>query len=131
MRKRSALAPVLVSFLFVNALTLVFHKRLAAAGFDTDVLLLGNVFLLLVIGTSYFIARRGVTHQSTHRFLQSVYSSILLKLFVIAIAAFVYIAISKQALNKPALFTLMGLYLLYSFFEVRALTALLRKNTNA
>lgn len=131
MRKRSALLPIYIIFLFVNIVALVLGKRLTAFGFDIEVLLWGNIFLLIVIGTSYAIARNGVTHQSTHRFLQGVYSSILLKLFVIAIGAFVYIAISKQALNKPALFTLMGLYLLYSFFEVRALTALLRKNTNA
>jgi len=60
-----------------------------------------------------------------------VYSSILLKLFICLIAAFVYISIYKKDLNKPAFFTLMGLYLLYTFLEVSVLLKALKQQNNA
>ncbi|MBD0293586.1 MAG: hypothetical protein ICV84_00060, partial [Flavisolibacter sp.] len=46
-------------------------------------------------------------------------------------AAFIYIATFRKDLNKPALCTLMGLYLVYTFIEVSLLTKTLKQNTNA
>jgi hypothetical protein len=46
------------------------------------------------------------------------------------IAAFVYISINKTGLNKPALFTCMGLYLLYTFMEVGALMKMLKRKSH-
>jgi hypothetical protein len=54
----------------------------------------------------------------------------MVKLFACIIAAFIYIATAKDGVNKAALFTLMGLYLVYTFIEVGILTKLLRQKSN-
>jgi hypothetical protein len=55
----------------------------------------------------------------------------MIKFFLIAIAAFVYIMVAKKNLNKPALITCMGLYLVYTFVEVSSLQKLLKQKKNA
>jgi FtsH-binding integral membrane protein len=87
--------------------------------------------LLLITLLSYLLAKRSLTSSNPHAFVRGVYSGIILKLFVSMIAAFVYISIYKRDLNKPAFFTLMGLYLVYTFIEVSILTKDLKQQKNA
>ena len=54
-----------------------------------------------------------------------------LKFFVVAIAAFIYIMVTKKNVNKPALFFCMGLYIVYTFFEVSSLLRVLKQKKNA
>ena len=54
-------------------------------------------------------------------FLRKAYSGILLKLFACAAAAFIYILAAGDNLNKSALFICMGLYLVYTFIEIRVI----------
>lgn len=131
MAKNKAFAPIVLLFVLLNALLMVFGRKLSAMGADNEVLIWGNVFLFLITLASFLIARRGLTHPNPHRFTQAVYTSILAKLFICAIAAGVYIAMAGKGLNKPAFFALMALYLVYSFLEVNALTTMLRRQTNA
>ena len=49
------------------------------------------------------------------------------KFFVLAIAAFVYIAIFKKMISKPALFGCLGLYFLYTFIEMRSVMKMSKK----
>ena len=51
----------------------------------------------------------------------------MIKLFLCIIVALIYIAIYQKQLNKPALFTCMGLYLVYTFMEVSILMKMLKR----
>lgn len=86
---------------------------------DFRVLLIGNAIIFAIGWYSCRLGIRALHHKNVQVFLRLVYSSLLLKLFLISIAAFFYIAHFKQALNKPALFGCFGLYLIYTFTEVR------------
>ena len=123
--------PVILVFIVLNGFFLSGRNLLQRWGADQDVLLIGNAFLFCITIFSFVLAKRGLDHPNPHRFVRAVYSSILLKLFVCLITAFVYIAIYKTELNKPAFFTLMGLYLLYTFLEVSLLTKALKQQKNA
>jgi hypothetical protein len=117
-------------FVSVNALLFAGKNMLTQWGADQTVLLIGNVVLFLITLGSSLIAVRGLNSTNPHAFVRGVYGSITVKLFACMIAALVYIAIYKKDLNKPALFTLMGLYLIYTFIEVGSLTKLLKRNSN-
>jgi Ca2+/Na+ antiporter len=56
---------------------------------------------------------------------------IMIKLFICLIAALIYIFLFRKNLNRPALFTCMGLYLVYTFIEVSVLTKMLKQKKNA
>ncbi len=108
-------------FLIISFVSMIFKESLNQQGLDWQVLMGGNIFLYIVTSISFHLLREGMVATTTAAFLTRVYGSILLKLFGCAIAALAYIFLSGSKLNKPALFTLMGLYLVYTFVEMRIL----------
>ena len=100
-------------------------------GVDQTVVVIGNLILFLVTSVSFAISYRGLKSANPNAFVRSVYGSVMIKFFVFAIAAFIYIQSAKAAVNKPGLFICMGLYLVYTFLEVSALTKMLRKKADA
>lgn len=97
---------------------------------DRVVVSAGNLLIFLLTSLSYYVTVKTLNNPNPHAFVRGVFSGVMLKLFVCAAVAFVYIAIKQKGLNKPGLFTVMGLYLVYTFLEVSALTQLLRRNKN-
>ena len=128
MNKKSTrfFVPIILLFIFLNAFFIIGSHLLQKWNADRNVLILGNLLLFVVTIISLFIGRKGLHSTNPHAFVRSVFGSIIIKLFVCMIAAFIYIAIFKKDLNKPAFFTCMGLYLVYTFMEVAALTKMLK-----
>ena len=106
-------------------------KRLQDWGFDYRVLVFGNIIVFGISFLSYYMAARGLTTKNSHAFLRWVYGSVMLKLFLLASVAFVYIMMNKKEVNKPALFFCMGLYIVYTFIEVSALMKVSKPKPNA
>lgn len=131
MKREKSLLPVILVFVILNALFVGLRSRWAAWGVDNQVLIIGNVFLFVITLISFLISRKGLHHKNPHVFTRSVMGSIMIKMFLSIIVAFIYISIYKKDLNKPALFICMGLYLVYTFLEVASLTRLLRRHPNA
>lgn len=134
MKQRSrwkAFSPVFLLFVVLNGFFIAGGRMLARWNTDSDILILGNLFLFAITFVSFLIAQKGLQQKNPHAFVRSVYVSIIIKLFACIIAAFAYIATYRKAINKPALFILMGLYLVYTFIEVAQLTRLLKQQRNA
>ena len=129
--KIKGLLPVMLLFLVLAAFFIVGKNMLSRWDVDQGVLLAGNAILFIITLVSYALAHRGLNSTNSHAFVRAVYGSVMIKLFLCLIAAFIYISINKGNLNKPALFTCMGLYLVYTFMEVSALMKLLRVKKNA
>ncbi len=126
-----SLRPLLILFIVLSGFFVAGKNLLENWGFNRDVLLMGNLLLLLLTIFSFWLLQRGMKASNPQAFVRAVYGSFIIKFFVIAIAAFVYIMIAKKEVNKPALFTCMGLYLVYTFIEVSILTRLLKQKKNA
>jgi len=128
-RKRP-LFVIVILFIVLNGLFISGRGMLSRVGADQNALIIGNLILFIITLASYFIATRGLKSTNPHAFVRSVFGSITIKLFACMIAAFIYIATYQKDINKPALFSLMGMYLLYTFVEVGALTRLLKQKSN-
>jgi hypothetical protein len=131
MRNKKPFSPVILLFIILNALFLTGRNTLERWNVDQKVLIAGNVLLFVITLVSFLLAQRGLKSSNTHVFIRAVIGSIMIKLFVSIIAAFIYISIFKKQINKPALFTCMGLYLIYTFMEVSILTKQLKLKSNA
>ncbi len=116
-----SIIPLVIIFLLSGSLILVFRKNLQAYGFDWQVLTGGNLFIYIITIISMHFLTKGMNASNTQAFLRNTYSSILIKLFACAGAAFIYIFAARNNLNKPALFACMGLYLVYTFAEMSAI----------
>ena len=122
--------PIIFFFIILNAFLLTSRNFLELHGFDQNVLMVGNLIVFLATILSFLFASRGLKSTNPQAFVRSMYLSIMVKLFVCIIAALIYIFIFRNNLNKPALFTSMGLYLVYTFIEVSVLTKLLKGKKN-
>ena len=129
--KLNGFMPVVLLFIAFNIFFVVGKNVLARWNVDQNVVMVGNVLMVFITLFSFFLAKRGLGNPNPYAFVRSVYMSVMLKLFVCIIAALIYISMYKQNLNKPALFICMGLYLLYTFFEVRILMKMLKQKKNA
>lgn len=116
--------PAIIIFIILTAFFITGKAFLEKKGFNQDVLLVGNLFLFAVTALSFWMMANGMKTKNTSAFLRGVYGGIMLKLFSCLIAAFVYIMTMKKEVNKPGLFLCMGLYIVYTFIEVKALMKL-------
>lgn len=130
-KTRRPFLTIVILFIALNAFFVTGKGILEKWSVDQAVLIAGNLLLFVVTAISFFISVRGLKNPNPHAFVRSVYGSVMIKFFVFAIAAFIYIQTAKAAVNKPALFICMGLYLVYTFLEVAVLTKLLRKKADA
>jgi hypothetical protein len=125
-----AFKPVVILFVVLTGFFVAGHSMLQRWNADQQVLIFGNALLFIITVISFLVAQKGLSNPNPHAFVRSVFGSMMIKLFVCIIAATIYIAINKSNLNKPALFTCMGLYLVYMFLEVSILTKLLKQKPN-
>lgn len=123
--------PAIMIFLVLNSGLLIMMNRLEDWGFDYTVLVFGNLLIFGISFLSYWMAVKGLTTKNNHAFFRWVYGSIMIKLFLLAGGAFIYIVMNKKEVNKPSLFFCMGLYILYTFIEVSALMKVNKQKTNA
>jgi hypothetical protein len=110
--------PIVFVFILVSSFAVVFPKALDKTGIAQGVLIIGNLVLFAVTLVSFLLYRKAMMAGNTQGFIRNVYSGMLLKFFVCIIAAFIYIFNARQAVNKPGVFALMFLYLVYTFLEI-------------
>jgi hypothetical protein len=127
-RKFKSFFPIVLFFIVLNGFFISGKNMLNRWDMDQDVLIIGNLILLVITLVSFFLAQKGLKNPNPHAFVRSVYSGMMIKLFLCVIVVFIYVSLYKNTYNKPALFTCMALYLVYSFMEVSILMKLLRKN---
>lgn len=114
-------AGLILVYLFLGFTTIfgILWATTSPMKIDFGALLSGNLLLFAISFYSFRLGIKALQHKNVHVFVRLVYISLLLKLFLLGLAAFIYIARFKQAVNKPALFGCFGLYLIYTFTEVR------------
>ena len=125
--KNKTLFPLILLFLGLSLLFFLLHLSFRDEPVDYRVLMGGNGLLFVVGIISSGMNTRAMKHQHTQGFLRLVYGAFIFKFFVLAVAAFVYIAIFKKMINKPALFGCFGLYFLYTFIEMRSVMKMSKK----
>ncbi len=121
------LRPILFIFVFITAFCITGKKWLAKQGIQQDVVLVGNLILFAVSLLAYYLNHRSLRSANPQASVRAMYGSFMIKFFVLAIAAFVYIMIAKKNVNKPGLIICAGLYILYTVFETRAMLKLLKQ----
>lgn len=129
--KKAPYFPLLIVFIIINAVLITGKSWLAKKGIEQDVLIVGNLLIAAVSVISVLVTQRSFKSPNPHVFVRAVYSGFIIKFFVLAAGALVYIMLSGKNVSRPAIFSCMGLYVIYSFIEVSALLRLLKQKKNA
>ena len=127
---RKRFLPLLGLFIAVTSFANLFRGFLSGKGIDADVLVIGNSLIFLISLLSLYFHIKGFLDKNVQVFLRSVYGSLMIKMFGLAVIAAVYILVMKKEVNKPALFICMGLYILYTIIEIRQVFHLLKDKKN-
>jgi len=126
-----SIRPVIYVFVFITAFALAGKAFLAKYNIDHLVVIGGNLVLCTVSLLSFFITVRSLNSSNPQSFVRAMYASFMIKFFIVAIAAFIYIMVMKKEVNKPALGVCAVLYIIYTILETKGLTRLLRRKKNA
>ncbi|MEO8823543.1 MAG: hypothetical protein ABI366_08200 [Ginsengibacter sp.] len=123
--------PVIGLFLLINMVVFIFFNSLKAYGFNMGFLIVANVIIFLLTFFGFYIQIKGVRSTNINAFIRGIYSSLLLKMFVMVGAIIIYILVMGGEANRPSILTSMGIYLAYTFLEVIQLMKIVRKKPDA
>lgn len=123
--------PIVILFIILNGLLLTFKTFLEGNGFDREFLIWANLFLFILSIGGFLLQRKGLHSPNPQAFVRGVYASMIFKMFLVMAVVLVYVFLSRSKINKPGLFTAMGLYIVYTVVEVTALMKVARKKKNA
>jgi hypothetical protein len=111
--------PLLVLFVIVNALLLVFRHRLAAKGIDADVPIIGNLILFGVALLNVYFQVRNLQNPNPQAVIRGVMAGTFIKLFLLAASVIIYLLAAGATRNVNGVFVAMGLYIIYTWIEVK------------
>ncbi|MFM2337074.1 MAG: hypothetical protein RL115_267 [Bacteroidota bacterium] len=123
--------PLFILFVMMSAFFISGKKWLLSKGIQPEVVIVGNLILFLVSLTAFLVTKKTIASKQTHAFVRGMYGSFVFKFFALALAAFIYIYLAKEGINKPGLLLCGLLYFLYTAIETRALMKMLKQNKNA
>ncbi len=121
----------IIIFLILSMIIFVLGNRMAWPGVDLFVLLAGNIVLFGATLLSFFLYKKALANNNAQAFLRYIYGGMFLKMIICIAAALVYIFIARNTVNKYALLGCFGLYIIYTFIEVKILMQMSKQQKNA
>ncbi len=118
-QKQQIFIPISIVFVLVTIVSLVFSTQLNAFKINQWVVIGSNT--ILFVFSLYNVVQHNKAMQQTnpHAMIRGVMGSVILKLFVLGTAAFVYLYNAGENKNMNGLFIGMALYILYTWLDVR------------
>lgn len=108
--------PILSLFALINMMCLLFMENVLYFNYYFIVVVNTMLFLMAIYGYVRFLK---MDMNNPNAMIRSVMLGTLLKLGVFAIAALIYAKTQKTKVGIPTLSVCMGIYLLYSWLEIR------------
>lgn len=128
---RKPFVSIALVFIILNGIIIFAKRFLEDAGFDLDFLVCANLLLFIISIGGLFIQLKGLRSPKPQAFVRSVYASFMFKLFLVMAVVLIYVFLFSSKINKPGLFTAMGLYIVYTVVEVTALMKAATKKKDA
>jgi len=113
----------IIILVFVVLTGIIYLLKMSFQSFNFIVLMAGNGVLAFLSLSSYFIINQQLKGRP-QAFVRGVYGATFLKLFVCMITIFVYVLLNRQNIHKPTIFTLFGIYVVYTAVETWLLAGL-------
>lgn len=126
-----AFLPITIIFLVTSAFFIVGRSLLTKWGADTDLLIMGNVLLVLLTVFSFYQHIRALRNKNIHAFLRVLKGSMLIKMMACGVAAFIYITTAGKTVNTGGVLGFMLLYFVYTLTEAAIVMKLSKQNKNA
>ena len=120
--------PLFIMFIVLDAAILYWHAYFTTTDIDLMAVFISNCLLFVLSVLSLALHGKAIEQKNANAMVSSVMGATLLKLFVLATAAFIYLFIKKASNVTYTLFVVMFMYMVYTALEVR--TALKMNQNN-
>lgn len=125
--RRSFYISLIIALLFICGLVFFLHTQ--NPRFALAPLMIGNIVLAGISLFSFRIICKGLDSKNGHAFLRAKYSAMLLKFFLCVVLLVGYIFWEGKAqIYKPAIFLLLGMYIVYAALEAIPLSKMAKTN---
>ncbi len=128
---KKSFVSIALLFIILNGIIILAKNFLESHGFDLDFLVCANLLLFLISIGGMFIQLKSLRSPNPQAFVRGIYASMMFKMFVTMIVVLIYVFLVRSKINKPGLFTAMGLYIVYTVVEVTALMKVAGNKKNA
>lgn len=131
LENKKTFLPIALVFIILNGVIIIAKPFLLNHGYDVDFLIYANAFLLILSLGGFLLQRKALQSANPNAFVRGVYASMMFKMFITMFAVLIYAFLLRSKINKPGLFTAMGMYIVYTVVEVSTLMKVARKKKNA
>ena len=125
---RRSFLPLAIIFIVTSLFFLGARGLLADRNVDFRVLLVGNIILFSATAISFYLYTKALRNDNVQVFLRMLYASLLIKMVFCLAATLLYIFWAGPAVSKPGILGCFGLYVIYTFAEVKVLMRLSKKS---
>lgn len=119
LEKRKIFLPLVIVFVVVNLIAILLGSVFKKWDVDPLVVTGANCLLFMISIYNAIQHIKLLTQSNPHAMVRGVMGSTVLKLFVLGTAAFIYLYNAGENKNVKGLFFSMGLYILYTWLDVR------------
>ena len=120
--------PLFFVFVIVNCIAILLKQQLEKLQINTDVVIAANCILFLVSSITIALHKQASEKENPNAIVRSMMLASLIKLMVVAFSVVIYVYIAGPKRNAYGIFCGMGLYIVYTFLEVKTASKL--KNSN-
>lgn len=111
--------PFVIVFVLVSVASFLGRESLATIKISWQVVMGANLLLFLFAVLNIFAQLKTIAKAKPAAVIRGVMLGTFLKLIGLAVATVIYLVVAGPARSKNAIFVGMGLYFVYTWFEVR------------
>ncbi len=111
--------PLVILYVITSAILVVFRAKFRDRGIEPDVVLIGNLLLFVVTMANLYFQLKSLGSPNPNAVIRGVMAATFIKLFILAAAVIIYLLAAGESRNVNGVFVSMGLYIVYTWMEVR------------
>ena len=111
--------PLVLFYFFTSAFIAILQHRLWLYKIDVGVVVIANFFLFIVSLVNIYFQWKNINNPNPNAVIRGVMAATFLKLFVLGAAAIIYLLAAGEKRSVNAVFVGMGLYIFYTWLEVK------------
>ncbi len=111
--------PIVIMFIILNGVLIALQHKLENKNIKIDVVLIANLLLFGVSMLNIWFQMKSLRNPNSAAVIRGLMAGTFIKLFVLASTAMIYLVAAGQNRSVNSVFVAMGLYILYTWLEVR------------
>ena len=111
--------PVYILFIIINIVPIIFSNTLDACKINVNVVIAANLLLFIISMLNLYFQSKNINNPNRSAVIRGVMAGTFLKLMGLAAATLIYLVVAGANRSVNAVFVGMGLYIIYTWLEVK------------